>query len=49
MKFHKSYWFYIIAAIITIVGLVSGWYFFLLLVFPLGLFSFGNNKNENDN
>ncbi|MBZ9631517.1 hypothetical protein LB465_12065 [Salegentibacter sp. LM13S] len=49
MKFHKTYWLYIIAAIITIVGLVTGWYFFFLLVFPLGLFSFGNNKNGNDN
>ncbi|SKB60041.1 hypothetical protein SAMN05660903_01602 [Salegentibacter salinarum] len=49
MKFRKSYWLYIIAAIITIVGLVTGWYFFLLLVFPLGFFSFGNNKNEENN
>lgn len=39
MKIPKSYWFYIIAAIITIIGIVTGWYFFLLLVFPLGLFN----------
>ena len=42
MKIPKSYWFYIIAAIITIIGILTGWYFFLLLVFPLSLF--GSNK-----
>jgi hypothetical protein len=49
MKFHTSYWFYIIAAIITIIGLATGWYFFFLLVFPLGLFNMGKNKNDEDN
>ncbi|MDX1761286.1 MAG: hypothetical protein R3218_03950 [Christiangramia sp.] len=44
MKIPKSYWLYIIAAIITIFGLVTGWYFFLLLIFPLGLF--GSNKKD---
>lgn len=38
MKFLNSYWFYIIAAIITIIGLVTGWYFFLLIFIPFGLF-----------
>ncbi|PTX42591.1 hypothetical protein C8P64_3021 [Christiangramia gaetbulicola] len=38
MKIPKSYWFYIIAAIITIIGVVTGWYFFLIILFPLGLF-----------
>ncbi|WP_169514036.1 hypothetical protein [Christiangramia echinicola] len=45
MKLPKSYWFYIIAAIITIIGLVTGWYFFLLVLFPLGLFS-SKDKGE---
>ena len=44
MKIPKSYWFYIIAAIITIIGIVTGWYFFLLLMFPLGFF--GSGKKE---
>lgn len=44
MKFHKSYWLYIIAAAITIIGLVTGWYFFLLLVIPFSLF----NRKEKD-
>ncbi|WP_373056130.1 hypothetical protein [Zunongwangia sp. H14] len=46
MKFLKSYWFYIIAAIITIVGLLTGWYFFLLFVVPFGLFSQGKKEEE---
>lgn len=46
MKFLKSYWFYIIAALITIIGLVTGWYFFFLLVLPLGIFSFGNKNRD---
>ncbi|WP_193510777.1 hypothetical protein [Christiangramia fulva] len=47
MRFPKSYWFYIIAALITIIGLVTGWYFFLLIIFPLGLFS-RNKGNDNE-
>ncbi|MDX1428323.1 MAG: hypothetical protein R3206_10915 [Salegentibacter mishustinae] len=45
MKISKTHWFFIIAAIITIIGLVTGWYFFLLLVFPLGFFTSGK-KDE---
>jgi hypothetical protein len=41
MQFFKSYWFYIIAAFITIFGLITGWYIFFLLVLPFGLFNFG--------
>ncbi|CAL67010.1 hypothetical protein [Christiangramia forsetii] len=44
MKLPKSYWFYIFAAVITIIGYITGWYFFLLLVFPLGIFT--SNRNE---
>lgn len=42
MKIPKTYWFYIIAAIVTIIGLVTGWYLFLLIIFPLVFFSSGN-------
>ncbi|MEH6407704.1 MAG: hypothetical protein V7767_10505 [Leeuwenhoekiella sp.] len=33
----KSTLFMIIAAAVTIIGLVTGWYFFIFLVFPFGL------------
>ncbi|MDT0644252.1 hypothetical protein RM553_15550 [Zunongwangia sp. F363] len=46
MKFLHSYWFYIVAAIITIVGLVTGWYFFLLFVIPFGLFNPGKKDKD---
>ena len=46
MKFLKSYWFYILAALITIIGVVTGWYFFLFLVIPFGLFNFGNKNQD---
>lgn len=48
MKFLSSYWFYIIAAIITIVGIITGWYLFIFLVLPLGMFSFGKKKEEEE-
>jgi hypothetical protein len=46
MKFPKIYWFYILAAAITIFGLITGWYFFFLLVIPLGFFSFGKKDRD---
>lgn len=46
MKFLNSYWFYILAAIITIIGLVTGWYLFFFLVIPLSLFT--RNKKDKD-
>ncbi|HET7360735.1 MAG TPA: hypothetical protein VFI78_02260 [Salinimicrobium sp.] len=47
MPFLKKYGFYILAAIITIVGIVTGWYLFIFLIFPLGWFNFGkNNRNK---
>ncbi|MFD2518516.1 hypothetical protein [Salinimicrobium flavum] len=48
MKFLSSYWFWIIAAIITIIGLVTGWYFFIFLVIPFGLFNFSKKDREED-
>ena len=47
MKLLGSYWFYIIAAMITIIGLVTGWYLFFLLVIPLDLFNF-NEKDRDE-
>ena len=48
MNFLKSYWFYIIAAAITIIGIITGWYFFLLLVIPFGLFNKKNKRDDHD-
>jgi hypothetical protein len=45
MNFLKSYWFYILAAGITIFGLVTGWYFFILFAIPFGFFT-RNNKDK---
>ena len=46
MKFLKSYWFYILAALITIIGLITGWYFFFLFVLPFGLFNFSRKDRD---
>lgn len=48
MKFINSYWFYIILAIITIIGLVTGWYLFIFLVIPFSLFNFRKKDREKD-
>lgn len=48
MKFLQSPWFYIIAALITIIGLITGWYLFIFLIFPLGLFNFKGKDKEDD-
>lgn len=48
MNFLKAHWFYILAALITIIGLVTGWYFFILLVLPISLFSGKKNKENHD-
>ncbi|MBW4970166.1 hypothetical protein [Croceibacter atlanticus] len=48
MKFsRKTQWIIvIIATIITIVGLVTGWYMFFLVFLPLG-FLFGKKEDDN--
>lgn len=46
MQFLKRYWFYLLAAVITIIGFITGWYFFFLLVLPLGVFSFGSKDRD---
>lgn len=47
MQFLKKYWFYILAAAITIFGLITGWYLFIFLVIPFGLFG-SRKKDEED-
>lgn len=48
MKITKTTWFYIIAAIITIYGIVTRQFIFLILSFPLGLYYYtkGNDKKK---
>ncbi|SDG98072.1 hypothetical protein SAMN04488027_11357 [Psychroflexus sediminis] len=46
MKITKITWIYIIAAIITIYGIVTGQFLFLLFCFPLGLFYFNKDNNK---
>lgn len=48
MEFIKTYWVYILAALITIIGILTGWYLFLLFVFPLGLFRTGRKDKDED-
>lgn len=45
MKFLNSYWFYILAAVITIIGIVTGWYLFIFLIIP---FSFFNKRKKDE-
>ncbi len=46
MKISKSTWLYIIAAGITIYGIVTGFYLFIFLAFPLGLFGFQDRNKK---
>lgn len=46
MKLPTSYWFYILAALITIIGLVTGWYLFIFLIIPFSFFDFGKKDKE---
>ncbi|MCH8534691.1 MAG: hypothetical protein LAT51_06445 [Flavobacteriaceae bacterium] len=46
MKLSKSTWFYIIAAIITIYGIVTGMFLFIILAFPIGLFGLNQKKED---
>ena len=48
MKYLKSYWLYILAAAITIFGIITGWYLFIFLVLPFGLFRFGKKDDDQD-
>ena len=46
MSFLKRYWFYILAALVTLVGIITGRYLFFLFVFPFGLFNFRSKDGE---
>jgi len=43
MNFLKSYWFYILAAVITIIGIITGWYLLIIIAIPFGFFGKANN------
>jgi hypothetical protein len=48
MKVTKTTWIYVIAALISIYGIVTRQFLFLLLSFPLGIFYYtkGNDKKD---
>jgi hypothetical protein len=43
MNFLKSYWFYILAAVITIIGIITGCYLLIIIAIRFGFFGKGNN------
>ncbi len=48
MKLSRSTWFYIIAACITIYGIVTGMFLLIILAFPIGLFGLNSSENNKD-
>lgn len=46
MKITKLTWIYTIAAIITLYGIVTRQFIFLLLSFPLGIFYYTKDNNK---
>lgn len=44
----RSYWLYIVAALITIIGIITGWYLCIFLVLPFGLLKFGGKDDEEE-
>ncbi len=46
MKFLKSPWFLILTLAITLFGIITGKFFFLFLILPLGLFGFGKKDRD---
>jgi len=46
-KISTSTWFYIIAAAITLYGIVTGFFLFIILAFPIGLFGL-NQKDDKE-
>lgn len=48
MKVTKTTWIYVIAALITIYGIVTRQFIFLLLSFPLGIFYYTKENNKKD-
>ncbi len=49
MKIEKHHWIYIIAALVTLFGIVTGQYLFILLAFPLGITTYVNNNKDDSN
>ena len=45
-RFFKENWLYIVAALITLIGLITGKYFFLFLVLPFGFNIFKKDRDE---
>lgn len=46
MKFNRSTILYTIAALITVYGLVTGRFIFILLALPLGLFNYTKDNSD---
>lgn len=46
MKITKLTWIYVIAALITLYGIVTRQFIFLLLTFPLGIFYYTKDNNK---
>ncbi|WP_189319393.1 hypothetical protein [Leeuwenhoekiella nanhaiensis] len=44
----KENWLYIVAALITLFGLITGKYFFLFFVIPFGFNFFKSDKKDKD-
>ena len=49
MKIEKHQWIYIIATIVTLFGIVTGQYLFILLAFPLGITTYINKNKDDEN
>ena len=48
MRILKENWFYIVAALITLIGLITGKFFFLFLVLPFGFGWFKKSSNDEE-
>jgi hypothetical protein len=48
MKLSKSTWFYIIAAFVTLFGIVTRMFILIALAFPIGLFGLTSHENDNE-
>ncbi|WP_188405762.1 hypothetical protein [Psychroflexus salis] len=46
MKLSKSTWLYMAAAIITLYGIITGFYLFIFLAFPVGLFGYQDQNKK---
>lgn len=48
MQILKENWLYIVAALITLIGLITGKFFFLFLVIPFGFSFFKRDKKDSE-